>query len=115
MTEGQKLQTLMDGLNNDLRAANENRADPNLPNLLTTDFQLVASAATSLGDLTPPNDSYKEFDASLDQATATILQGTQLLGKSITNQDELAGAQAFAALSTGRSMLDAALASLPPQ
>jgi hypothetical protein len=105
----------MDQLNQDLVAASANQADPKWPGVLSTDLQLVANTANGLSGLEPPGDAYRAFGSSLDAAVAKIVDGTQLLSKSITERDENAGAQAFLALTQGRAMLDAALASLPKE
>jgi len=96
----------------DMQAANETQSDPKWPGVLTSDADLVTSAAATVKALAPPAGFPAAPVTALQAAASRLAEGAGLLKQSVQRADSALGAQAFAALSEGQGLLEPALAGL---
>ena len=96
----------------DMQAAELSQADPKWPAVLTADADLVLAAATALKALTPPPGTPAELPAQLAAAADRLSEGADLQQQAVQTGDRNIGQQAFVTLAEGRTMLNAAAASL---
>ncbi len=107
-----ELSIAVNRLNDDMLAAAENQADPKVPQLLTTDADLVIQKAGVLGALEAPAGAPEALTEKVSKAVEGLTDGANLLKEAITKLDPAIGAQSAETLDAAERILDEVRADL---
>jgi hypothetical protein len=101
------LAEVVDQLNQDMLAAQQNQADPKVPGLLTADADLVIAKAAALKSLQAPAGAPAALTGKVAEAVEGLTTGANLLKEAIAKLDPAIGQQAADTLAAGETILDA--------
>jgi hypothetical protein len=107
-----KLGKQADALVKDMQTAQMSQSDPKWNGILTSDADLIVTAANELKALTPPAGSLADVHAQFVKAADRLIEAAGFMKKSVDTGDVAAGTQAYLGLTQGNSMLTDALAAL---
>lgn len=106
------LAEVVNQLNDDMLAAQQNQADPKVPALLTADADLVIAKAGALAALQAPAEAPAALTGKVAEAVEDLTNGANLLREAIAKLDPAIGQQAADALAAAEAILDEVRAEL---
>lgn len=107
-----ELASTVNQLNDDMLAAQQNQADPKVPELLTTDADLVIAKAAALSALQAPAGAPETLTRRIAEAVEGLNNGANLLKEAIAKLDPAIGQQSADALADAEAILDEVRADL---
>lgn len=112
LTLADDLASAVDRLNEDMLAAQQNQADPNVPATLTADADIVILKAAALKVFTAAAGAPEALAGKIAEAADGLTEGANLLKEAIAKLDPAIGQQSADTLDAAEKVLDEVRAEL---